>query len=264
VILLEFIRKEAPNNFLIKLIHPLWVVVFGYVLRNTVRYAHVLSHQEREHYSKLYGIPKHSLVYIPWPMRRANDVMASRILSSATSNTVVASGKASCDWETVFKAAVSQHWPLIVICGKRDFARVTELNFDNRAKVLCEITREEHNRYVREAAVYVLSLRETFHSSGHVRLSDCVREGTPVIATDVKAIEDYVIHNRTGVLIPPHDPSAMRCAIDSILNDRERGRKMARNAFELGGNFTREAYLEKIRCLCKRSDPSADDDKRGR
>ena len=247
VVLLEFIRGEAPNNFLRRLIHPLWLKVFvGPVFRKTIRYAHILSEYEQERYSQLYRIPKQSFVFVPWLMRLPSDVMPERCLVVAKSDTVVASGRAACDWGLIFKASAGQPWPLVVICSKKDFAQVVRLNSDNRAIVLCDITREAHQRYVREAAVYVLSLRETYYSAGHVRLRDCVREGTPVIATDVTALKGYIIHNETGILTPPADPSAMRRAIETMLADRSRGRNMAKLAFEVAGNCTREVYLEKI------------------
>lgn len=251
VIILEFIRWSAPNNPLKKLIYTSWLkFVFDPVVRRTIRYIHVLSENEHERYSQVYQVPKETFVFIPWPMRLSGaDMLPERCHTTVMSDTVVASGSASSDWETLFEAAVGESWPLVVICSKRDLVRVNRLNGDKRATVMCAISREAHLQCIREAAVYVLSLHETYHSSGHVRLSECVRSGTPVIATDVTALRGYVIHNETGILIPPADPLAMRRAICTMLADREQGRNMAQRAFDVAEKSTRDIYLGRIKNL---------------
>ena len=44
--------------------------------------------------------------------------------------------------------------------------------------------------------------------------------GRPVIATAVGGLPDFVIHNRNGLLVPPHDPLALADAILAIIEDR--------------------------------------------
>ena len=250
VVLFEFIRGEKPNNILRRLIHPLWLnLLIAPIFRKTIRYAHILSRHEKERYSKLYGIPKESFVFIPWPMLLKSDIFPQRLLVNKPYFTMVASGKASCDWETLFAAAMGQKWNLIVICSKRDIESVSKLNFDNQVTVLCDISREEHLRYVREALVYILCLKENYYSAGHVRLSECIRNGVPVIATYVTALESYIIENETGVLVSSSNPLALRNAINDILTNQQKGRVIAKRAFEHNKKYTRELYLQRLKNL---------------
>lgn len=251
VILLEFIRGEAPNNIIKKWIHPFLLRAFiAPIFRKTIKYFHVLSAGEQERYSFLYRMPRSHFVFIPWPLRLKADEIPERCRGIADSRaTVITSGRAACDFKTIFKAAEYQSWTLVIICGKRDHLEVRKLNKNNAAAVFCEIPLSQHRQFVKDAAVYVLSLHETGHSAGHVRLRECVRLGVPVVATDVSSLKDYIIQNETGVLVPPGDYVAMRKAVNNILANRKEGMRLAKNAFDRAGDFLREDYLQRIRWL---------------
>ena len=49
----------------------------------------------------------------------------------------------------------------------------------------------------------------------------------PVIATDVGGVRDAVIHMRTGMLVPPRNPSLLAQAIDYLLKNPEESQRMA-------------------------------------
>jgi hypothetical protein len=57
------------------------------------------------------------------------------------------------------------------------------LNASDVAKLRHDISLEEHRDRCREAAVYLLALREGEVSSGQVRVMDSVRVGTPRAGT---------------------------------------------------------------------------------
>jgi glycosyltransferase involved in cell wall biosynthesis len=42
----------------------------------------------------------------------------------------------------------------------------------------------------------------------------------PVIASDISALPEVVVHQETGLLVPPKDPDALADAIRSLANDR--------------------------------------------
>ena len=51
----------------------------------------------------------------------------------------------------------------------------------------------------------------------------------PVIATEISGIPEIIIHNKTGLLVPPRDSQAMANAVISLLNDPVRASKLAEN-----------------------------------
>ena len=68
----------------------------------------------------------------------------------------------------------------------------------------------------------------------------------PVIATNVGGIPELVIHQETGILVPPEDPEKLIIAINNLLDNEESRRNFADNAFEfINKNFSWDVLLEK-------------------
>ena len=68
----------------------------------------------------------------------------------------------------------------------------------------------------------------------------------PVIATNVGGIPELVVHQETGILVPPEDPEKLTIAINNLLDNDESRRNFADNAFEfINKNFSWDVLLEK-------------------
>jgi glycosyltransferase involved in cell wall biosynthesis len=80
------------------------------------------------------------------------------------------------------------------------------------------VPRPELERLYDEAAIVACpSRREGFG----VTCLEAMAHGKPVIATDVGGLRDLVVHEETGLLIPPRDRKALRAALDRLLRDRD-------------------------------------------
>jgi len=68
----------------------------------------------------------------------------------------------------------------------------------------------------------------------------------PVIATNVGGNPELVVHQKTGILVPPEDPEKLTIAINNLLDNDESRRNFADNAFEfINKNFSWDVLLEK-------------------
>ena len=68
----------------------------------------------------------------------------------------------------------------------------------------------------------------------------------PVIATNVGGIPELVVHQKTGILVPPEDPEKLKIAINNLLDNEEPRKNFANNAFEfINKNFSWDVLLEK-------------------
>jgi len=68
----------------------------------------------------------------------------------------------------------------------------------------------------------------------------------PVIATNVGGNPELVVHQETGILVPPEDPEKLTIAINNLLDNEESRRSFANNAFEfINKNFSWDVLLEK-------------------
>ncbi len=75
---------------------------------------------------------------------------------------------------------------------------------------------------------------------------ECMATGTPVVATNVGGLPEMIEHDRTGLLVPPRDPSALAAAITALLADPDRARLLAAAAAERMPQFTIDAVTRRF------------------
>jgi hypothetical protein len=214
-------------------------------LRRSMLAAQCLTQWETERSAAELGIPRERFRFIPW-FRCAQ---APDHADAGTRAGVLASGRAACDWETVFSAAKDQNWPLTVVCSKRDLELVSRLNQDNTARVLCEISKEAHRAQVGSCLVYLLALRDAEVSSGQVRLSDAWEAATPVVASSVKGLDGYLADGRNALVFAPGDAARARVAVATLLGDEELRATLREAASEDATEWTRDDYLNALRSM---------------
>ena len=78
--------------------------------------------------------------------------------------------------------------------------------------------RPELERLLAGAAVVACpSRREGFG----IVCAEAMARGRAVVASDVGGLKDLVEHERTGLLVPPQDPAALRAALERLLADEQ-------------------------------------------
>jgi glycosyltransferase involved in cell wall biosynthesis len=89
------------------------------------------------------------------------------------------------------------------------------------------VPHQELARLYDGAAVVVFpSLREGLP----VALLEAMAHGCAIVASQVGGIPQLIQHVRTGLLVPPGEPGALRAAIELLLRDRVLGRRLGRAA----------------------------------
>jgi glycosyltransferase involved in cell wall biosynthesis len=77
--------------------------------------------------------------------------------------------------------------------------------------------------YAGAGCVVVAQHGDDYHDGteggGLTALLEAMAMARPVVATDRGAIRDYVSDGEEALLVPPHDPSALRAAIERVLGD---------------------------------------------
>ena len=82
--------------------------------------------------------------------------------------------------------------------------------------------------YGRSAVVGCPSHREGYG----VVCAEAMAHGRPVVASAVGGLRDLVLHERTGLLVPPRDVRALREAIERLLRDRGLRQELGRASRE--------------------------------
>jgi glycosyltransferase involved in cell wall biosynthesis len=108
--------------------------------------------------------------------------------------------------------------------------RAVALGIGDRVKFIGQ--RDDVPRIV--AALDVLVHPTTAEGFGLVLLEAMI-QSTPIVATEVGALPEIIIHGQSGVLVPPRNPSALADAIRRMLSDRgerERFGRAGRERYE--------------------------------
>jgi glycosyltransferase involved in cell wall biosynthesis len=78
-----------------------------------------------------------------------------------------------------------------------------------------------------------------------VVLLQAAASGVPVVASAVGGIPEAVIHDRTGLLVPPGNAAALASAVSALLADPEKARNLGEQGRErVGSHFSVERMVE--------------------
>jgi glycosyltransferase involved in cell wall biosynthesis len=95
--------------------------------------------------------------------------------------------------------------------------------------------------------VFVLPSRQEGLGVAALEAMACAR---PVVASRVGGLAEAVVHERTGLLVPPEDPAALRDALARLLGDRELRRSLgAAGPTRVGEGFLAEQMVEAYEAL---------------
>ncbi len=78
----------------------------------------------------------------------------------------------------------------------------------------------------------LLVLATTTHEAFGRVIVEAQASGVPVVATKVGGVVDIIEEEKTGLLVPPADPTSMSAAIIRIFKDPQLARALAENAYE--------------------------------
>jgi glycosyltransferase involved in cell wall biosynthesis len=76
-----------------------------------------------------------------------------------------------------------------------------------------------------------------------------VEAGIPVVATKVRSLDGYLVPGETAVVVPAADAEAMRAAIEALLADPERRRRIRDAALARARGWTYADYFARIATL---------------
>jgi glycosyltransferase involved in cell wall biosynthesis len=135
---------------------------------------------------------------------------------------------------------------VVVVAGpteeaKADAVPAEEIERATAAGVRFLGFRSDPERLYRAFDLFVLaSYREGFPRAA----MEAAATGTPIVATDVRGCRQVVDDGVTGVLVPPRDATALRIAIEALLEDGERRAAMGARGYERA-----RAEFDETRCI---------------
>jgi glycosyltransferase involved in cell wall biosynthesis len=126
-----------------------------------------------------------------------------------------------------------------------------KLGLENRVKFLGFVPQEELKRYYRECSVVALSSvwPEPIATIG----LEVMRYALPVVAFDAGGIKDWLKDGHNGYLVPWMGRRAFAAAIDDLLRDKAKARRMGENGFALvSEQYDFERYVAGLEAMFRR------------
>jgi len=133
----------------------------------------------------------------------------------------------------------------LIIIGKGPYRHnleklVSQYGLQNNVTFQGHVSEDEKNSLISNSQALVLP--SLFEGFGLVIL-EAFMQKKPVLVSDVRPLSDIIEHQKTGLIIPPHDENAWVKGIESIIQDPAAASKMG----ELGRKTFEEKYtLEKM------------------
>ncbi|HLA39325.1 MAG TPA: glycosyltransferase family 4 protein [Candidatus Glassbacteria bacterium] len=110
-----------------------------------------------------------------------------------------------------------------------------ELELGSRVNLAGRVSAQELKEYYRNCDCFVLPAiidsRGDTEGLGVV-LIEALSYRKPVIASHVGGITDILLHEKTGLAVPPKDPQALARAISRVLTDRELALRLGREGYD--------------------------------
>ena len=176
------------------------------------------SSLERDEYASLLRLPAERFVFLPTPWAAPSDVPAP-----TDGGFALALGQSNRDYATLFRAVNGLEIPVTVVAA--DDAPFGGVTPPSNVTVRFNTDHNTTNALIAAARLHLIPLHPTSFSSGQTVLLRAMAAHKACIVSDVPGVTDYIDHNQTAVLVPPHDESALREALLQLwdsASERER------------------------------------------
>lgn len=181
------------------------------------------SSAERDDYAALLRLPVERFVFLPTPWAAPDDVPAP-----TDGGFVLALGQSNRDYATLFRAVAGLELPATVVAADETpfGGEVPPPNVTVRFNTDHHVT----NALIASARLHVIPLHPTGFSSGQTVLLRAMAAHKPCIVSRVAGVTDYIDENQTAVLVPPHDPEALREALTMLWDNPAERVRLGENA----------------------------------
>lgn len=217
-VILQFIMREKNESVSSKLKYLFMRWCFSSV------YLCVCSSRSESHYyQQMFGWPSTKLHYIPLH----TDPRLLEQGNGKNDGVVLSAGRTFRDYGTLLDAFRQLDVPLLIVASRWS---LDPNGVPSNVKIQYDLPGSELVALMAQCMAVVVPLEERMISVGQSVVLQAMTLGKAVIATRVNGTEDYIEHMKTGILVPPKDPGAIRDAVALLSNNEDIRLKLGRAA----------------------------------
>ncbi len=206
------------------------------LLYGTVDAVIVFSDNQRVQLAESLHVPIERITAVRFgiDLDELNDICSRPRLEDGDDLTVVAVGRdLGRDWSTFADAVRDTGWNVELVTRAM---QVDGIELPREVRHRHRLERDEYLRLLATAAVVVVPTHVRAYPSGQTVLLEAMALGRACVVTDTPAMREYVVDGETALLVPPHDATALRVAIERVIGDASLGERLgaAARTAELG------------------------------
>lgn len=149
------------------------------------------------------------------------------------------------DYETLFHAV--KDIPIEVkIVAPTD--KIDKRFIAKNMTLLGTLSSQEYYTAMAQSKLVVLSLEPNLRRSpGVITYVSAMKLGKAVIVNEIEGSKSYIMNGKTGVLVKPRDPEAMRNAIVTLLTNDELRKQIAHDAYSYAAeHFSKDRLINDL------------------
>ena len=185
----------------------------------------VHTRREIDIYAKWLDLPRDRFVFVPY---QSADI--ETFAEEDTENPFIAAmGSAHRDYPLFAKVLHELQLPTVIASGK---AVLEGIDFPDCVDTPFGISKQECLVLTQRARVNVIPLfpKPDVTAAGQVTLVEAMFMGKVMVATEYYGVEDYIQHEKTGLLVKPNSYEELRDAILRLWEDQALREELAANA----------------------------------
>jgi glycosyltransferase involved in cell wall biosynthesis len=183
----------------------------------------VHSRAETLRYAEWLELPPERFVFVP--LQRGRIAIEER--EDIERPFVLAMGSARRDYATFFEAVRRTGHRTVVVAARH---AVDGLAVPDNVEIRSALTPIDCRRLAQRARVNVVPVKNDETASGQVTLVEAMRMGRAVVATRCIGSEDYIEHERTGLVVEPGSVEDLAQSIERVWDDAVLRTRLARAA----------------------------------
>lgn len=174
----------------------------------------VYSRSERDLYSRIFGIPRERLVFVPWGVAPPIAEPEPRTIAGPY---LAALGGEARDHATLCDAARRlPHLRFVFIVRPHT---LSGMDVPPNVDVHINLPWETAWSFVAHAEASIVPLRSSETPNGHVTIVGAMHLGKAQVITDSIGIRDYAEDDKNALLVPPQDVASLTQAIERLADD---------------------------------------------
>lgn len=199
----------------------------------------VFSRRQAQLYSEAFFFPEAMFPPIPY-----YPTVFGASYAATQGDYVFSGGDYTRDYATLIEAFRPLPYRLVIAAFSRDHFQ--GIDIPRNVKILTA-AHEEFMRLIAGAGVVVVPLQGgLLRTGGHQTYLNAMSMGKAVIVADDVGADEYISNGQTGVVLKPGDPSTLRKAIVTLMQDRELASQMGEKAREATGQFSSDRFFSEL------------------